>query len=150
MDLGHAVDIARTVDRKVRHADHIVGDDRVRFAIHALCHQFAAELCVDLIDDIEDFRQQTAEQVDVPLFEGLDHDGMIRVAEHFLRDCERFFERETFFLQKPDQFGDRNGRMRVVQLNRDVLVEIGNRMILALIAEKDILQTGGGEEILLL
>ena len=149
MDFSNAVDAVGTVNGKVRHANDIVGNDCIRFAIHALCHQFTAELCVDGINNIENFRQQIAEQIHVPFFQRFHHDRVVRIAECFLSDFECFLERESFVFEKPNQLRNRNGGMRIVELDRHVFGEITDRVILALIPHQDILQAGGRKEVLL-
>ena len=51
--------------------------------------------------------------------------------------------------QQPHQFGDGDRRMRVVELDRDLVGELADVAVLLHVAADQILQRGGGEEIFL-
>jgi hypothetical protein len=117
-------------------------------AVHTPRHEFAAELGVDLIDDVKHFRQNGLKQADVPLFERFRHDGMVRVGKRLARNFERAVERNAFLHKQADEFRYAHGRVRVVELNGHVLGKRVDGSALALEAIDDILQRRTGEEIL--
>ena len=150
MQRRNAVDVTRAIHRKVRHVDELALNDRHARAIKLARHQFAAEFRVDLIDDIKHFRQHRLKQVDVPFFKRFRHDGVVRIGKRLCRDIKRAIKRNPLFHEQADQFRNTHGRVRVVELNRNMLGKAVDRAILALEAEDDILQARAGEEILLL
>ena len=119
-------------------------------AIHTALHELAAEPCIDLIDDVEDLRQHAAEQIDVPLFERLGHNGMVRIIEGALRDLKRLLKAQPFLHQQPDQFRNADCGMRIVQLNGDRIRKALDRAVLPFIPEQNILQRCARKEVLLL
>ena len=109
------------------------------------------ELCVDALDNFADLRHDGAQKLQIPLFQRLGHDGVVRVGEDAAGQFERSVEVQTLVNQQTDKLRDRHGRVRVVELDGDELRQavIIRAVLLTVIAE-DILQGRAGEDILLL
>ncbi|MPM77843.1 hypothetical protein SDC9_124851 [bioreactor metagenome] len=113
MDLGHAVGTAGSIDGQVSHADTPAADQG-HFAVSRLLLQ---QPLVDPPDHGVQVRHGLHEQPGLPLFKCFGHHGVVGVGEGALGDMERLFKAEAFFLKQPDQFRNRHGRMRVVELD---------------------------------
>ncbi len=86
-------------------------------------------------------RQHPLKQIDRPGFQRFRQQGMVGVGENFGTDAPGFFPIQTFLInQFAHQLRNRDRRMRVVQLDRNLggeFVEVGMR---AFITAHDILQ----------
>ncbi len=106
---------------------------------------------VDLVDDLEVARQDGAEQIDRPLLERLGHHRVIRVAEARLGQLPRLLPLDQLDVdEQSHQLGDRDRRVRVVELDRDLVGEHVERVVRLLVAPDDVLERRGDEEVLLL
>ena len=155
--LGDAVDAVAHRNGEVCHADLIEGDDcHVADALHLpreAARQVAAVTLVDRVGDLPDARQKLAVKLCGPLFERLDHDRVVRVAEHVVRDPIRLVESHALFVhQDAHEFGNRERRVRVVDVNDDLVGKQRQRAagIALFIVLDDVLHRRGREEIVLL
>ena len=73
VDAGHAVDGGGHIDGHIRHIGAAVLDDR-----KAGAGEFVLEAGVDLLDDLAKLRHDRAQQLHIPLFQRLAHDGVVR------------------------------------------------------------------------
>ena len=154
MDFRNAVDAVRTDDRQASHVDHAVLDDRelvdlllvVRIAVAHVDEPAA----VDLVDDHVDARQQRLEHVDWPLLECLRHDRVVRIGNRVLRDGPCFVPLEAFLIDEDaHELGDAECRMRIVDVDGDLLGEVVDVHADFLVVAHDALDAGGDEEVLL-
>ena len=78
-----------------------------------------------------------------PGLQGLGHQGMDGIAKGAHGEVPGLFPAQPFHVhQKPHQFRDGNGRMGVVELDRDLVAEPFKGGILILVAPEDILKGG--------
>ncbi len=105
---------------------------------------------VDHVDDLHVPRQQAVEQLHRPALQRLRQQRVIGVAQGCLGDAPRVAPGIIVLIdQDAHQFGDRDRRMGVVELDRDVIgqrIQIGELLEMA---ADDVLQRRRGEEILL-
>ena len=156
---GHAVHGERTHDGEVGHADHLAAaflDEAhagetgvVAGPLHA---DHAQEAGVDFVNDLEVTRQELFEQADGPLFEGFGHQGVVRVGERLGDDFPGVVPFHVFEVEEDaHHFGDGDCRVRIVQLDGDLLGEELPVVVVQLLEAADnILQRSGAEEVLLL
>ena len=134
MQLGNAVDTVRGDDGQIGHAHLIIVNDAhtvnivlvvmIRFA------QQLAEAAVDLLHDHIDTRKQVAEDVLVPLFERLGHDGMVGIGEGIRHDPPCLIPPVAAVVkQHAHQFGDGERGMRVVDLDSILFAKIVKRAV---------------------
>ena len=106
---------------------------------------------VDQVDDLQVPRQQPLEERDRPDLERLGQQRVVGVREHAARDGPRALPVDLVLVdQQPHQLGDRERRVRVVQLDRD---RVGQRIEAAAFGEvlrEHVLQARADEEVLLL
>ena len=97
-------------------------------------------------------RQQALHHVFRPLFERFRHDGVVGVRHRTAYNLLRFVPAQAFFVhQQAHQFRNRQTRMRVVDVDDDLLRQLAPvRAVELLEVLEDVLEGGGGEEILLL
>ena len=109
------------------------------------------EAAVDLLDNLINTGKQAGEQLDGPFLQGLRHDRMVRVSTGLRGDLPRLIPLQAFLIhQDAHQLGYRHSRMRIVQLEGGLLVELADIVMVSLIAGDGFLHAGGDEEILLL
>ena len=90
--------------------------------------RFLQVVVVDQIDDLQMPRQQPAEQLDRPAFQRFRQQRVVGVAQRGARDRPGLLPGEVVVVhQDPHQLGDRDRRMRVVELHRGVIGEIVER-----------------------
>ena len=105
---------------------------------------------VDLFDDFQMARQQSAEEADGPLFKSFGHQRVIGVGERLRGDAPgRVPVHGVLVDEQAHQFGDRDGRMGVVHLDGEGAMQVGERAVLRLLDLDDVLQRAGDEEELL-
>ena len=99
------------------------------------------ELCVDALNDLADLRHDGAQQLQVPLFERLGHDGVVRIGEHAAGQLKRGVKIQSLGHQQTDQLRNGHSGMRIVQLDSNKLRQavIVRAVLLAVVAQ-DILQ----------
>ena len=105
---------------------------------------------VDEVDDLHVPRQQVLHQRDRPGLQRLGQQRVVRVVEDGRRDVPRELPRHLVHVdQEPHQLGDRDRRMRVVQLDRHVVGERRELAVLRLVPAQQVLQRRRREEVLL-
>ncbi len=158
VQLGHAVDLVRAHHRQVRHAHAPavrLADDAQRglggaVTLEALLH-FQQELLVDAIDDLEVARQEAFEELHRPGFQRLRQQRVIGVAEHLAADIPgRGPGHVVLVHEQAHELGNRQRRMRVVQLDRERAGQFFQRALFGEMGCQDVLDAGAHEEILLL
>ena len=129
VDRGHAVRAVRADDGEVGHAD-VLGRaflDQAHARDAALVAGEAApdvveQAAVDLEDDLEVARQQHLEPRERPFLERLGQQRVVRVRERPLGEVPGLVPSEVRLVeQDPHQLGDGHGRVRVVELDGDLL-----------------------------
>ena len=151
MDRRHAVYMARSVHRQIRHVYAPVPDDahRVR-AFDRVLFQHPRKLRIDFADHAHHVRRDLAQKIDIPAFQRFAHHGVVRVAERALRDRERIRERHARLRQQPNQLRNRHRGVRIVQLYRVLIGEM--RIIIAevfAIGAQHILKRSAAQHVLL-
>src|SRR5262249_46265758 len=117
----------RSHDREVSHPNALLGpfldDGHARYAIAIVrksVHYFPQEATVDLVDDLEVAGQKALEERHRPALECFWQERVIRVAEGANRLPPR---RVPWHVMDVDEhaheLGDRDRRMRIVELDRD-------------------------------
>ena len=118
--------------------------------IRIFCTDLFYKTAVDLIHDLIYTRKQSLEDVDRPLFKCLCHDGMVGVCTGMRCDIPCFFPGHSFFVQQDThQFGNRHGRMGIIHLERYLLWQIMQIIVMFLKTLQRTLDTCGNKEILL-
>ena len=159
MESCHAVHSKRTHDGEICHADHLAaaffdkahaGETSV--VARPLHGNHAEETCVDFVNDLEVTRQELFEQADRPLFKSFRHERVVRISERVCHDVPSFVPFEVFDVEEDaHHFGDRNCRVRIVQLDSDLFREELPVVVVELLeALDDVLQRSRAEEVLLL
>ena len=154
MQLGHAVYREAGNDGHLRHAYAPLVEDRHRADLRLVARILPADLrneaAVDLVDDLVDAGQQAAEQLDRPLLGSFRHDRVVGVGEAPGRNAPGIVPFQPVIVQQdPHQFGDRDGRMRVVQLENDVVRQVVDVVMALHEMLHGALDGRGNEEILL-
>ena len=87
--------------------------------------QLLQEAAVDLVDQLQMARQQVAEQVQIPLLQGLRQQGVVGVGDRPGGDVPGFVPIHMAVVnQQSHQLRHGNGGVRVVELNGPVLGEV--------------------------
>ena len=85
VQLGNAVDTVRSHDAQGSHVDLVVLDNRHAGGLCTVAavafHQTGTVAVVDLHDDLEDTRHDLLDQIHVPLFQSLCHNGVVGVGK---------------------------------------------------------------------
>ena len=112
---------------------------------------FIEEAAVDLENDLQMPREQRAEEIDRPFLQRLGEQRVIRVGEGRARHLPRFVPAERVFIdEQPHQLGDRDRRMRVVELHGPFFVEVRGRAAEQRVDAQHVLQRAAREKELLL
>ena len=154
---GDAVDRVAADDGEVGHADPLLPpssmSDMRRSRSASPGKRLATSLrkrSVDLVDDLEVARQDPAEQVHRPPFQRLGHDRVVRVAECTHGRSPRPSQPTPLIIeQDPHQFGDRQRRVGVVELDRHLPREVLQLVLMLLEPAEDVLEGGGDQEVFL-
>ena len=155
---GNAVDRVAADDTEKGHAHHrmlAAGDDLHARAALVVARpapfDLGAEPGVDLANDLERPRQQLAEQVQRPDLERLRQQRVVGVGHGAGGDVPGLLPGQIVLVdQQTHQFRDRHGRMRVVQLEAVLGLELAEiAPVASHPALQHVLQAGGDEEILL-
>ena len=125
VEFGHAVDMMRADDREVRHADafrEAFLDDRELGLAGVVSRPATVDLlevaAVDLVDDLEVAREHLLEERHGPGLERLRQQGVVRVAEGLRAERPGFIPSQALDVdQQAHQFGDRDRRVRIVELD---------------------------------
>ena len=154
---GDTVHRVTADDGQIRHAHHLMvalldeGEflNLLEIAGPHLLH-LHEETLVGLEDDLQMARQHLAEESDTPLLERLGKQGVIRVGERPGDDRPSLLPGETVLvMEEALQFHDRDGGVRVVELDGNLLGERLPVRIVLTEAADDVLERAGDEEILL-
>ena len=154
MEFCHAVYGEAGDDRHVRHAHLSVHEDchLLHFILIARIHlaDFDEEPAVDLLYDLVDTREKLGEQVDRPFLKSFCHDRMVRIRAGLCRHIPCFLPVQSFLVdEQTHQLRNRNGRMGIIHLDDNFLVELPDVAVFLLIFRDQRLEAGGNEEILL-
>ena len=155
VDFGYAVNAVAAQDGQVGHVDLSIPEDG-NIAGHVFVARVAfADLFepapVDFIDDEVNARQELFEHGNRPFFHGFRQDRMVRIGYGTDRYLPRVFPVHTFFVHEdPHQFGDDQGRMGIVNVQGNVMIEIIHAFFdFLLIVADDRLQACGNHEVFL-
>ena len=144
VDLGHAVDIAAYIDAEVCHVCGIVLDNKQAGV-------FLLQLFIDAADDGNDLRHNRVQQIQIPLFQRLAHNGVIGVREGLLGNGKAVLKVHSLQHQQTNQLGDGHGGVGIVELHGVEISKVAQIVAVgALIVAQDILQGSGRQHILLL
>jgi hypothetical protein len=112
--------------------------------------QGAQEAGIDLVDDLQLARQQLLEQLQPPGLQGLGQQGVVGVADRGGGDAPGGVPVDAVDIdQQPHQLRHGDRRVGVVELHRELAVELGDRDPLAGQDAEHVLQGAGDEEDLL-
>ena len=156
MQLGHAVDVGAAVGGQERHAHGVAGVDGHVLdggLVNALGLELGLELVVDLLDDLEVTRQQFADELGRPHFQGFRKQGVAGVVEGLVGNRPGGVPIVAILVHEhAHELRDADDRVGVVELEGDLVREGGQiRLVLARVEDADGVVDGGGhEEVLLL
>ena len=109
------------------------------------------ESAVDLLYDLVDSRKQSGEQFDGPFLQCFRHNGVIGVSAGLGGDLPRFLPGQIIIIhQHTHQLCNRYRRMGIVQLERNLLIELMDIVMLSHVLLYSFLYGCGDEEVLLL
>ena len=157
VQFGHPVHLVAAHHRQVGHA-HLAlatfldqGEALQQLGLTRIAdpHQ-AQETGVDLVDDLELAGQQLAEELQAPGLEGLGEEGVVGVADRRGGDAPGGVPVDAVLIdQQPHQLRHGDGGVGVVELHRELAVELCGGHALALEDAEHVLQGAGHEEDLL-
>ena len=102
---------------------------------------FVEEFLVDAVDDAHVTRQQVLEQADRPGFQGFRHQRVIGVGEDALALAPGLRpEHAVIVAQQAHQLGDADRRVRVVEVDGDLIGEVVEVAVFLKMVEQDVLQ----------
>ena len=106
---------------------------------------------VDLVDDLHVARQQPLEERHRPALQRLGQERVVGVADAVPRVSSQASSNSSSWIvhQEPHQLGDADRRVGVVELDRHLVGEVVEAAVLLHVPAQDVLERGGGEEILL-
>ena len=154
----HAVDGVRGRHGEVRHTHHLVAvlldqgaGPLFQIVPRPLLLAGHHQLRIDFKDELEVARQDPLKQGHTPSFECLRQQRVIRVTERPRDDRPGLLPRQTVFVdQDAQQLHDGDGRMRVVELDGNLVREVVPGICrLFSVAADDVPERTGDEEILL-
>ena len=106
---------------------------------------------VDVVDDFEMARQHAAENRERPALQRFGQQCVVGIGERLAGDVPSLVPAERMLVDEhPHQFGDRDGRMRVVELHGEFLVKALHGQLLGVQDAEHILDRTRNEEVLLL
>src|SRR5262249_19228273 len=106
---------------------------------------------VDLVDDLEVTRQNLPEELYGPCLECFGQQRVVRVRDRAARDVPGVVPAQTMDVdEQAHQLGDRDRRMRVVELNGDLVRQLVEVRMVRREAAENVLERRADEEILLL
>ncbi len=117
---GHAVGAVGKVDIHMGHVDYIVRVYDGGGGVAAL----TARQRIQLFDDGYQLRNYLLQIVFRPFFQSFRQNGVICISAGFGDDFNGFLEGNVFFAQQPDEFRYDHGRVRVVNLDGGIFVEV--------------------------
>ena len=154
---GHAVGAVRADDGQVGHADLALGAfldqaharDAALVAGEAVAN-LVEKAAVDLVDDLQVARQQHLEPGERPFLQRLGQQRVVRVGQRPLGEVPGLVPAEVRVVeQNAHQLGDRQRRVRVVELDGDLLGKRAPVGVAAPEAPHEVGQRAGDQEILL-
>ena len=157
MKRGNAVHSAAGNNAHIRHSCHL--HRRFFDQGHAgkpvsipdiLGRNFPEETEIDLVNDFQMTRKKFFQNIHGPFLKRFAHERMIRVVEGLRADIPRFIPEEVLLIdQETHQFGNRESRMGIVQLDHIVFREIFQGCTGKFDSGDDILKGRAHKEILL-
>ena len=158
MQPRHTVDGVAADDGEVGHphqAAVIFLDERHAAAplvvVRVARGDFVEQRAVDQVDDLQMPRQQPLEERHGPGLERLGQQGVVCVREHAPRDRPGRLPLELVLVdEQPHQLGDRERRVRVVELDRHGVRQCLERSSVGQVLGQDVLQACADEEVRLL
>ena len=115
----------------------------------ALPHIFEMT-AVDFFDNHVDARQKFLEHIHRPGFECLRHDGVVCIGDGVLRNSPSFAPLQTIFInENTHKFGHRYSRMRIVDMNSNLLAQVANLHARLDVVAHNALHAGRGHEVFL-
>ena len=108
------------------------------------------EEVVNLENDAEVARQDLTDHVDRPGLERFGHQRMVGIREDLAADVKSAVPAEFMFVnQQTHQFGDRQHRMGIIQVNGDLVRQVVPGLVHPPVAIQDVLHGRGDQEIFL-
>ena len=156
VQLGNAVDVGAAVGGQVGHAHGVAGvDGHVLDGgfVDALGLELGCELVLDLLDDFEVTRQEFADELGRPHFQGFRKQGVAGVVEGLVGDGPGGVPIVAVLVHEDaHELRNADDRVGVVELEGDLVREGGQiRLVLTRVEDADGVVDGGGhEEVLLL
>lgn len=131
VNTSNAVDGVRTHDRKARHVDKTVFNDRhcADFVdvIGVACAYIFDVTTVNFVDDHINAGEEGFEHVDWPRFQSFGHDRVVCVGASLAGDCPSFVPLKVVIVhENAHKFSDAKGRMSVVDMDSDFFIEFAN------------------------
>ena len=161
VQLRHPVHPMAADNRQVRHAHPlaVIGTvtvvdqrqtaDQIDITGEAQRH-FLQEFLVDAEDDAHVTRQQVLEQAHRPGFQRFRHQRVVGVGENAAALTPGIGPQHAVHVaEQAHQFGDADRRVRIVEVDRDLIGQIVQGTVLFEVMEDDVLQRGRNEEIFL-
>ena len=157
VDLGHAIGAVATDQRQVGHADLFDGallDEAhahdARLVARAAPPHVIQEAAVDLIDDLEVSGKHHFKEADRPLFQGLGQQRMVGVGQRPRGQIPGLAPAEPGLVQQDaHELGHGQRRVRVIELDGDLLRQGAPVIAPTAEARHDIGQRAGDQKILL-
>ena len=157
MQLRHAVDLVAYHHRQPRHTDatpvRLVDNRRTtqhRRIVGILLLQGLQEVVINLENNLQMTRQNFTQHVDGPGLQRFAHQGMVGIREDLAGYLERLIPAELMLVnQQAHQLRNRQHRVRVIEMNRYFIRQIGVGFMQLVVAAEDILYRRRHEEILL-
>ena len=158
VNFRHAVHLMAADDSEMRHADALVGrvvDDghaAQQLGIAGIAmHHIAHEAVVDFVDDLQVPRQHALEQRHRPGLQRFRHQRVVGVGEGARGDIPGMRPFQAMLIdQHAHQFRDGDRRVGIVELNRHLVRQFVEGVVVFFVAIKNILQRSADEKILLL
>ena len=157
VQLRHAVDLVAYHHRQPRHAYatpvRLVDNRRTaqhRRIVGILLLQGLQEVVVNLENNLQMTRQDFTQHIDGPGLQRFAHQGMVGIGEDLAGHLERLIPAKLMLVnQQAHQLRNRQHRVRIVEVNRDFVRQIGVGFMQLVVTAEDILYRRRHEEILL-
>ncbi len=154
MQGGYAVDRMRADEGEIAHPHPAVAAlvdqrDRPDFGVGEVLFPAGLKqnLGIDRVDQLHVTRQQPLEERDRPGFESFRQERVVGVGNRAADDIEGLLEIHAVNVtEQARQLGNRNGGVGVIQLDRHLVRQRREIVILLQVTAQDVLKRGGGEE----